>query len=118
MRGLVCVFAVLLASCLVDFDDFTFEPPPQSASSSAVTTTTGSGGGTPGIQVSCGGVSCDVSDGITCCLTKPEGDGRCVPPGEDCLGNETSVLCDGPEDCASDEVCCGDTSIGFDQLLC
>jgi len=63
-------------------------------------------GGTAG-EVYCGTAgSCDLSTEI-CCVTGNGGSAtsECTAEG-DCTGN-AKIFCDGPEDCETDEYCCG-----------
>jgi len=61
---------------------------------------------TPG-QVSCGSTLCVIGESM--CCDNYDAEPACLMPGTDCSGG-ASVLCDGGEDCAVDEVCCASLS--------
>jgi hypothetical protein len=75
--------------------------------------TAGSGGGV--VEVACPSAPCDVSSGGVCCLPLLGQTGQCLPSGN-CMVTETSVTCDGPEDCPG-EICCGTFSGGNYTVL-
>jgi hypothetical protein len=61
-----------------------------------------------GVGVSCGPEFCDPGT-EKCCVQAEQGGGTtetCIPTGDNCAGG-ADLTCDGPEDCASPEVCCG-----------
>jgi hypothetical protein len=65
----------------------------------------GGGGATPSAVVHCGGATCSASQ--VCCIEQayPPLSLSCANPGG--CGAKLSVSCDGPEDCAKGEACCG-----------
>jgi hypothetical protein len=75
-----------------------------STSSGGSAGSSGSGGGSPTGGVQCGSVICDLSQHQCCAFyNQPY---KCVKTAAECLYG-VDVLCDGPEDCASGQVCCG-----------
>jgi len=68
--------------------------------------------------VRCGDSLCPIDGGGACCINRIGSD-KCAPPnGEGCgdlSWGESEVTCDGPEDCAPSEICCGDIQRGQTQ---
>lgn len=55
--------------------------------------------------VQCGAMSCDIMGAQACCWDKNGSKNDCDPTGG-CGNNETTITCDGPEDCPG-QICCG-----------
>jgi len=68
-------------------------------------TTTGAGGGASGESVACDSLTCALP-GYFCCQNYNE-PAECLAVGATCVYG-VPLSCDGPEDCDSGEVCCGD----------
>jgi len=79
----------------------------------------------PGASCGVGLVSQCAQDTEKCCVRSLETD-TCIPEAEACTCSLPNcevmeVRCDGPEDCASGEVCCGTLSqsgAGYDDFVC
>lgn len=76
----------------------------------------GGGAGAAPQTVPCGPVECPVGTGSVCCM----GDG---PPTceetTDCGGGETTIHCNGPEDCPRGETCCGQLdNFEYEEIIC
>jgi hypothetical protein len=79
------------------------------------------GGGGPTASVQCNGQACDVGAGAACCVNESNGKESCHANGS-CGGKETSVTCDGPEDCAAGVCCLTQSGVSCqatcDQVVC
>jgi hypothetical protein len=60
----------------------------------------------PASSIACGAEACGPDQ--QCCADVVNGN-RCIPAVDDCVG--PGALCDGRDDCASDETCCNNNSL-------
>lgn len=93
---------------------------PTTVGSTAVTTGSGGAGGNPpGVTVTCGAMTCNVSGGEICCVPQGMVASSMCFMGMTCPGmNVGEVSCDEPGDCPG-QVCCGNfTGGGYSQVSC
>lgn len=102
---------LVLASCTPDYGHTAFRCDDEHRCPADQTCITGRcrRGAPTGDGVVCGAATCTLTE--QCCLYS-FGPPRCIAAGELCPN--TSALCDGVEDCASGDRCCGDG----EALLC
>ena len=80
------------------------------ASTTMASTTSG------GPLVDCGGDTCDVSAGETCCWDSGGQNGICT---QGACGNDITIECDEAADCDGGEICClHETNGNTDSVLC
>jgi len=86
--------------------------------------TGGTGGSEPDPNagvVDCADEFCVLTAGEICCLTTfPSLSGQCLWNTDGCPLGSFAIRCDGPEDCAPSEICCGNYNpgLGYTSVSC